>query len=97
MCNSSQFRQGSQPSNIQFAAQSYNKPEEEKFDITEVLHSLLFVNIFFYNVPVRRYWTQSDSSQLDIVQETPGRMTSIEIEDMGITIFSLAFDGIIIR
>ena len=38
---------------------------------------------------------ESESCQLDIVQEAPGGVASVEIEDVGVTILPLALDGVV--
>ena len=46
---------------------------------------------------VRRYRTERHSSQLHIVQDSPGGVASVQIENMSVAIFSLPLDGVIIR
>ena len=46
-------------------------------------------------IPVRGQRAESKSCQLDIVQEAPGGVASVEIEDVGVTILPLALDGVV--
>ena len=50
-----------------------------------------------YSQSVRGNGTEGDPGQLDIVQDSPSGMTTIEVKHVSEPIFSLAFDGIIIR
>ena len=59
----------------------------------EICHFSLILNI----IPVRGKRAESESCQLDIVQEAPGGVASVEIEDVGVTILPLALDGVVAR